>query len=202
MPLHRAPGKPRLPELHETARVVNPAARCVYVDSDPMVLTHSRAMRARVRRGDDFEPAEGVAVAEADLREPGKVLANPEVLAVIDPAEPACVILGLVLGLMPARQAREVVTAYADLIAPGSYVVISCVRCDDEALWKQLSEAYTSADVYNHAPGEVESFLEGLELVPPGFVAAQSWRGGWHDVPAAAPGPVYVLGAVARKQGG
>jgi hypothetical protein len=65
--------------------------------------------------------------------------------------------------------------------------VISCGRCDDEALWKQLREAYTAAGIYNHAQGDVEGFLSGLELVPPGVVSAQSWRGGWHDLPVAPP---------------
>jgi hypothetical protein len=135
----------------------------------------------------------------ADLTDPAAVLARPDVRAVIDPAEPACIVLGLALSLMPARRAREVVAGYADLLAPGSCVVISCGRCEDEALWKQLREAYTATHLYNHEVGEVEGFLTGLELVPPGIAAAPSWRGGWHDVPAAVPGPVYVLAGVARK---
>ena len=61
------------------------------------------------------------------------------------------------------------------------------------------SEAYTAADIDNHSPGDVEGFLAGLELVPPGLVAARNWRGGWHDVPATPPGPAYALGAAARK---
>ena len=47
---------------------------------------------------------------------------------------------------------------YADLIAPGSHVVISCGRSDDEELWKQFSEAFTAADSYNHPPDEVKGF--------------------------------------------
>jgi S-adenosyl methyltransferase len=201
MPLPRKAGSAEaLQEIHEAAREVNPSARCAYVDSDPIACSHSRAMRAHVWRGDHPEPADGVAVAEADLREPEKVLANPELLTVIDQAEPVCLVFGLVLSLMPARQAREVVAGYADLLAPGSCMVISCGRCDDEALWRQLREAYTVADIYNHAPGEVEGFLAGLDLVPPGVVAAQNWRGGWHDAPAAPPGPAYVLAAVAKTK--
>ena len=80
------------------------------------------------------------------------MLADQELRAVIDMAEPVCLVFGLVLSLMPARQAREVVAGYADLVAPGSCVAVSCGRCDDEVLWKQLSEAYTAADWYNHAP--------------------------------------------------
>jgi S-adenosyl methyltransferase len=100
---------------------------------------------------------------------------------------------------MPARQAREVVAAYAGRAAPGSYVVISCGRCDDEALWEQLREAYTAAELYNHSPAELAGFLDGLEPVPPGIAAAQGWRGGWNDAPVTPPGPAYVLAAVARK---
>jgi len=142
---------------------------------------------------------EDTAASGADPADPAAVLTDPEVLAVIDLAEPVCLIFGPVLDLMPARQAREVVAGYADLAAPGSYVVISCGRCDDEDMWKQLSEAYTAADAYNHSPDEAAGFLAGLEVVPPGLVPAQNWRGGWHDVPATTPGPVYVLAGVARK---
>lgn len=71
LPLYSGRGKPRAPEIHETVRAVNPAARCVYVDDDPVVLVHSRVMRAHVRRGENLEPAQGVAVAEADLRSQG-----------------------------------------------------------------------------------------------------------------------------------
>ncbi len=72
------------------------------------------------------------------------------------------------VSLMPARQAREVVAGYADLVGPGSYAVISSGRCDDEGLWEQLREAYTAADIWNHPPGEVEGLLAGLEAVPRG----------------------------------
>ena len=178
------------PPVGVAARAVIPGARIAYIDHDPIVIAIARALLA----GD-----EGTAAAAADLTDPAAVLAHPDVRAVIDPAEPVCIILGLVPGLMPARQAREVVAGYADLIAPGSYVVISCGRCDDEVLRKELGEVYTAEDIYNHSPAEVEGFLAGLELVPPGVAAAQNWRGGWHDVPAAAPGPVYVLAGVARK---
>ena len=89
---------------------------------------------------------------------------------------------------------------YADLIAPGSYVVISSARCDDEELRKQFSEAFTASDSYNHSPDEVKGFLAGLELVPPGLVAAPNWRGGWHDVPVTPPGAAYVLAGVAKKK--
>lgn len=180
-----------LEDIHVTARTASTPARVAYVDDDPVVLARSRAFRA---------PARGVAVTAADLTDPGSVLADLRLRAVIDLAQPACFIFGLVLGLVPAAQARDVVAGYMRRAAPGSYIVITCGRCDDEALWAQLSQAHTAAEVYNHARAEIDGFLDGLELVPPGIVAAQSWRGGWHEVPAASPGPVYVLAGVAQKR--
>ena len=166
------------PPVGDPARAVIPGARIAYIDHDPIVIAIARALLA-----DD----EGTAAAAADLTDPAAVLAHQEVRAVIDPAEPVCVVLGLALSLMPVRQAREAVAGYADLIAPGSHGVISCARSDDEELRKQFSEAFTAADSYNHSPDEVKGFLAGLELVPPGLVAAPNWRGGWH-VPVTPPG--------------
>ncbi len=179
-----------LEDIHLTAQAVTRSARVAYVDDDPVVLAHSKAFRA---------PARGVAVTAADLTDPDSVLADLGLRAVIDLAQPVCFIFGLVLSLIPATQARAVVTGYMRLAAPGSYVVISTGRCDDQTLWAQLSQAYTAADVYNHMLAESRGFLDGLELVPPGLVAVQSWRGGWTDAPATSPGPVYMLGGLARK---
>ena len=64
---------------------------------------------------------------------------------------------------------------------------------------EELREAFTAADCYNHAPDEVAAFLAALELIPPGLVAAASWRGGWHAAPLTLPGTAYVLASVARK---
>ena len=189
MPVQKArPGV--LEDIHVTAQTASPSARVAYVDNDPLVSARSRLFRA---------PARGVAICAADLTDRDSVLADLDLRAVIDLAQPACFIFGLALSLVPAADARDVVASYLDQAAPGSYVVISCGRCDDEALWAQLDKAYTAAEVHNHAPAEIEGFLDGLEPVPPGVVPAQSWRGGSHGAPAAPPGPVYVLAGVARK---
>ena len=133
-------GLPAHPSAAAAARAVVPSVRLVYVDHDPIVTAQVQAL---LLTGD------GDAAVGANLADPASVLADPAWLGLIDMAEPVCLIFGLVLSLMPARQAREVVAAYADRAAPGSYVVISCGRCDDEEMWKQLSEAYTAADAYN-----------------------------------------------------
>ena len=182
-----------LEDTHATAQTASPSARVAYVDNDPVVLARSRVFRARSR---------GVAVTAADLTDPDSVLADRRLRAVIDLTQPACFIFGLALSLVPASRARNVVAGYARRAAPGSCMVISCGRCDDEALWSQLRDAFTAAEVHNHTPTEIERFLGGLELVAPGLVAAQTWRGGWNDVSSTPPDSVYVLGGIARKAQG
>lgn len=182
-----------LEDTHVTAQAASPSARVAYVDDDPVVLAHSRAFRAR---------AHGVAVTAADLTDPDTVLADRRLRAVIDLAQPACFLFGLVLGLVPAALARDVVAGYARRAAPGSCLVISCGRCEDQALWDRLRDAYTAASAYNHAPADIGGFLSGLELVPPGLVAAHNWRDGQHDAPPAPPDSVYVLAGIARKTRG
>jgi hypothetical protein len=179
-----------LEDIHVTAQAARRSARVAYVDNDPLILARSRVFRA---------PASGVAVSAADLTDPESVLADLDLRAVIDLARPACFIFGLALGLVPAADAGDVVAGYLRRAAPGSYVVISCGRCDDETLWAQLSKAYTAAEAHNHTQAEIEGFLDGLEPVPPGVVPAQGWRGGRRDAPAAPPGPLYVLAGMARK---
>jgi len=98
-PLHKSSTRV-LEDIHPTAQAANPSVRVAYIDNDRIFVARSKAFRAT---------AKGVAVAEADLTDPASVLAHRGVRAVIDPAEPVCPVFGLVLSLMPARQAREVV---------------------------------------------------------------------------------------------
>ena len=182
-------GLPAAQNTHEMARAVNPAARVAYVDTDPVVLAHARALLAT---------GDGVVAAAADLRDPAAVMAGPELRSVTDPAEPMAVILGAVLHFLDADIARQVTAGYARLMAPGSCLVISVACYDDEALAKQLAAEYTAAPFVNHAPADVMSFFAGLEMVGPGLAEAQTWR-------AWMPGPVlrrrrgHVLAAVARR---
>ena len=92
-------GLPTVQNTHEVVRAVNPAARVAYVDVDPVVLSHARALLAI---------DEGVTAVSADLCDPAAVLAHPDLRAVIDPARPAGIILGAVLHFIDADAARAV----------------------------------------------------------------------------------------------
>jgi len=140
-----------------------------------------------------------VAAVAADLRDPEAVLADPEMRAVIDLAEPVCVILGAVLHFLDAETARQVTAGYARQMAPGSFMAISCARYDDEALGKRLSAEYTAATWYNHSPADIVSFFAGLELVGPGVTEAQTWRA-WMPEPVLRRREGHVLAGVARSR--
>ncbi len=135
-------GLPASPAVHQAARKVMPLARVAYVDVDPVVLSHARA---RVATRD------GVTAVAADLRDPGAVLADPVLRAVIDPDRPVCVILGAVLHFLDTGAARAVTAGYARLMTPDSCLVISVASFDDEDLGKQLAAEYTAAAWHNHA---------------------------------------------------
>jgi hypothetical protein len=182
-------GLPATPAVHQIARAILPTARVAYVDLDPMVLSHARALLA----------GSGVTAVAADLRDPAAVVADPDLRAVIDPAEPVCVILGAVLHFLDADTARDVTGGYARLIAPGSCLVISCATYDDEALAKRLAAEYTAGRFVNHTRAEVESFFAGLDLVGPGVTEAQTWRP-WMPDPVMRHREGHVLAGVARRQ--
>jgi len=182
-------GLPSTPAVHQTARTVLDGARVAYVDLDPMVLSHARALLA----------GPGLAAVAADLRDPDAVLADPELRAVIDPAEPVCVILGAVLHFLDADAARQVTAGYARLIAPGSCLVISCATFDDETLAKRLAAEYTAGHVVNHSREDVASFFADLEMVGPGVSEAQTWRP-WLPEPVLRRRDGHVLAGVARRK--
>ena len=166
-----------------------PEARVAYVDTDPVVLSHARALLAT---------SDGVTAAEADLRDPAAVLGHPHLRAVIDPARPVCIILGAVLHFMGADAACAVTAGYASLMAPGSCLVLSCARFEDEELAKQLAEEYTAATWYNHSPADITEFFDGLELVGPGVTEARTWP---RRPPAADDRNGHVLAGVGRVPG-
>ena len=182
-------GLPAAPAIHQIAQEVLPGARVAYVDNDPVVLAHARALLA----------APGVVAVAADLRDPAAVLADPDLRAALDPAEPTCVILGAVLHFLDADTARDVTAGYARLVAPGSCLTISCASFDDETLAKRLAAEYTAGPFINHTREDVQSFFAGLDMVGPGVTEAQTWRA-WMTEPVLCHREGHVLAGVARAQ--
>jgi O-methyltransferase involved in polyketide biosynthesis len=182
-------GMPTAPNTHETARAIAAGARVAYVDNDAVVLSHLRALAPE---GDP-----GVTVVDGDVREAGTILGA--VAAGIDLAAPACLLMGFLPHFFSPDAARDLVARYVAALAPGSYVVLSAGRADDEAA-KQGFSAYSSGGtrVYNHSVPEFASFFGPLELVPPGVVDAREWRPDWEQPVHFPPREGQVIAGVAR----
>lgn len=184
-------GFPARPGVHETARMIVPDARVAYADADRVVVEHFRV------------PAEGdpgIAAVQAAPRIPEAVAAHPCVRAVIGWDEPACVVWPLGATFMTGAAAAGVITGYAGLLAPGSYLVVSAaVPAGEEAAGlAALYEQLTGDRVYGHTAGDIAGWLDGLDLVVPGVADVRGWRAGMPD-PGLAPRPAFqVVGAVAR----
>src|ERR1700753_2307392 len=108
-------GMPTVPNTHATAQKVNPAARVVYVDNDPVVLAHLRALAAHGNPG--------VTVVDGDVRQPGPIL--DAVAAGVALSAPVCLAMGFLLHFFGPADARDLVARYVAVLAPGSYVVLS-----------------------------------------------------------------------------
>jgi O-methyltransferase involved in polyketide biosynthesis len=182
-------GMPTAPNTHETARAVAADARVVYLDNDAVVLSHLRAL---VAKGDP-----GVTVVDGDVREVAAILDGAA--AGVDLSAPACLLMGYLLHFFPPDAARDLVARYVAALAPGSYVVLSVGRADDEAA-KEGFGTYSAgaAQVYNHSVPDFASFFGPLELVPPGVVDAREWRPDWERALHLPPRDGQTIVGVAR----
>ncbi|MBB6351057.1 SAM-dependent methyltransferase [Nonomuraea muscovyensis] len=189
-------GLPAPTNVHDVARQVAPGARVAYVDHDPVVLTHVRALPA----DDDL-----TAVVEGDLRDPGGILKHPDLLRVIDFAEPVGIVLGAVLHFVgDADDPAHIVATLRRAMAPGSHLVLSHVTGDARpATVEAAAEVYGRAGVPLHPRGRerIAELLAGFEPAEPGLVWLPQWRPEEADVIdfAADPTASLALGGVGRK---
>jgi S-adenosyl methyltransferase len=161
-------GLPAAGSVHQVARELNPGARVAYVDNDPVVVSHARALLCT---------APGICAADGDLRDPAAITAHPDVRAVIDLSEPAAVVLAAVLHHIPDQDSpHKLVGMLMAAVAPGSYLVVSHATGEGigAAAAGQVQELYAQAGlpVVFRSRAEVAGFFEGLELVPPGIGSA------------------------------
>jgi O-methyltransferase involved in polyketide biosynthesis len=181
-------GLPTALNTHDIAQHVNPQARVAYVDNDAVVISHARSLLAK---------SPGVIAVPGDMRDPGGILGDDGLAALIDLAEPACVIMSGVLHFADVGTARQVAAAFAGALVPGSYLVIS-VGSGNPTEGDNFTSAYTAARIYIHPLDDVVSFFAGMDLVPPGVVPVLCWNG--DGVPLDRwPRTATFLGGVARK---
>ncbi|MFI0485352.1 SAM-dependent methyltransferase [Actinomadura sp. 9N215] len=163
-------GLPTVDNTHEVAQRVAPESRIVYVDNDPLVLSHARALLTSTPEGmTDY--------IDADLRDPGRILdAAAEKL---DLGRPVALMLMGILGHVPDEgRPKEIIDRLLDGLAPGSYLVLYDSTSASEANAKAL-EGYNDSGAVPYrlrSPEQVAHFFDGLELLEPGVVPLQWWR--------------------------
>jgi hypothetical protein len=160
-------GLPTVQNTHQVAQAARADCRVAYVDRDPVVICHARALLS----------APGVIAVPGDLADPAGILANPAVQGLMNLAEPTAVILAMVLHFMGAATARGITGAITGALAPGSFVVISA-GSGDEQTGGMLARHYQAGPLYNHSPAQIEAFFDGLDLIPPGLTDAWAWEPG------------------------
>jgi hypothetical protein len=174
-------GIPTSPNVHETARAIHPDAAIVYVDNDPIVLAHNRALLREDRR---------VVVLSHDLRQPASVLDDVRVKNLIDLGRPVGLLFIAVLHFVEAASSPLIVERYLRDLPSGSQVAISVLSSDGIApeVLRAAEKAYqgSSASLVYRTRTEVLAHFDGLETVRP---LADVYRS-----PTAA-----VLGGIGRK---
>jgi hypothetical protein len=185
-------GIPSANNTHEVAQAIAPDSRIVYVDNDPIVLRHARALLAS-------SPEGATRFIPGDLRDTAAILRSAA--DSLDFTRPTAVLLVGVLHLISDSEGPyQIVAQLLDALPPGSFLVISHPASDIHASQAEAQRRYnervsTPQTMRNHA--EVTRFFDGLDLLPPGVVYVHAWRPDPAD--AAPPDGLSAHGGVARK---
>ncbi|MDK1476317.1 SAM-dependent methyltransferase [Streptomyces sp. 549] len=184
-------GLPTADNTHETAQRVAPESRIVYVDNDPLVLTHARALLTSAPEG-------ATDYLNADLHDRDAIFAAAA--KTLDFSRPVALILSGILGhVADLDEARAIVRGLMDQLPSGSYLLV----CDGSDTNEVLNEAQrmhnANGQVQYHlrSPQQIASYFEELELVEPGVVSCPLWRPA--TTPFGEPAEVDAYGGVGRK---
>jgi hypothetical protein len=184
-------GLPTADNTHEVAQRIAPECRIVYVDNDPMVLTHARVLL--------YSTPEGATdYVDADVLDPDRVLAAAA--RTLDLTRPTALILSNILGhIADFDQARSVVTRLMDALPSGSHLSINDGSRGVDPVFEQAQDAYNESGAvpYNlRTVEQITTFFDGLDLIDPGVVSVPHWR---PDPGSSAAEPVAEHGGLARK---
>jgi trans-aconitate methyltransferase len=184
-------GIPTANNTHEVAQAVAPDARVVYVDNDPIVLSHARALLTSTTAP--------TAYIDADARDTAKILA--EATKLLDLSQPTVVMLIAVLHCVPdADGPYQLVADLMDAVPPGSFLAVTHPARDQVDIATKAEESLTKSmgqKVTFRTREQMSRFLAGLALLDPGVVAIQDWRADSAlDLNSA---PTAMWGGVGRK---
>jgi hypothetical protein len=171
----------------------------VYVDNDPIVLAHARALLAS-------SPAGKTEYIDADLRDVEQLLQSSQLRGTVDLNRPVALLLIAVMHFVPDEADPYGLTRrLLDALPSGSYLALTHLTGDfDAAAWERVAEIYrrTGVTMRVRSREEIERFFDGLEIVEPGLQVVSRWRPeprGADEGPEPSDTEVAVYGAVARK---
>ncbi|MEV0976173.1 SAM-dependent methyltransferase [Streptomyces sp. NPDC049915] len=183
-------GLPTAENTHEVAQRLAPETRIVYVDNDPLVLAHARALLYS-------SPEGATSYIDADVTDPERILASAE--KTLDLGRPTALILSNILGHVgDHEQARAIVTRLMAALPSGSYLAVNDGSLGIDPVFEAAQDAYNSSGAvpYNlRTVDEIAAYFDGLELVEPGVVPVTQWR----PEPGSTPEIVAEHGGLARK---
>ncbi len=195
-------GLPTVDNTHEVAQRVARQARIVYVDNDPLVLAHARALLTSTPEG-------ACDYIDADLHDPDRIVT--EAARTLDFAQPIGVMMLGIIGHIPDEDApQEILARLLSRLSPGSYVVLNDGTnvlhgqmagepAEDSARARAIARYAAASGVPYHlrTPEQIEGFFAGLELIDPGVVSVSQWRA--ESTPFGPPPTVDAFCGVGRK---
>jgi hypothetical protein len=164
-------GIPTVGNSHEIAQAVDPDCRVVYVDFEAVAVAHSELILQDNPNAD---------IVRADLREPNSVLEHPKTTALLDFSQPVAVMMFASIHFVAdADHPEEIIAAYRDATAPGSYLALSHGTEDDRPEVGDAVAEYnaTANPAILRTRAQVRKFFQGYELVEPGLVFTPEWHG-------------------------
>ncbi|MFJ9680777.1 SAM-dependent methyltransferase [Streptomyces sp. NPDC101194] len=163
-------GLPTADNTHEVAQRVAPESRIVYVDNDPLVLTHARALLTSTPEG-------ACAYIDADVRDADAILS--EAAKTLDFSRPVGLTMLGIMGQLPDEDDPwALVDRLVDALPPGSYLALSDGTNTSDALNRAVASynANSASSYHLRSPERIADFFHGLELVEPGVVRTSAWR--------------------------
>ena len=189
-------GLPTADNTHEVAQRAAPECRIVYVDNDPIVLAHARALLTS-------SPEGATEYLDANMHEPDKIM--DAAAGTLDLGEPVAVMmLGVIVHIGDDAVAKSLIDAIMGRLAPGSHLAVSV---NTNVVHKEnmdraaaaYNEAFGNPPVHLHTPERLAGFFAGLELVEPGVVSVARWLPPGTPAPAQEPPEMDAFAGVGRK---
>ncbi|MFB9963407.1 SAM-dependent methyltransferase [Sinosporangium siamense] len=190
-------GLPTQENVHEVAHRVVPEARVVYVDNDPIVLSHGRALLA---------DSPGTTVVAGDMREPARLFTNPEITTQIDFTRPVAVLMVAMLHFISDHDlVAHIIDVIRGKLVAGSHLIVShAFEGDADTMTREAGQriyrATNTGSLTSRGPDDLAALVKDMELLEPGIVPVHAWRPADTEEPVPFdPDKPGILALVARQ---